>query len=81
MLALVGSPAEIIPKRSIQDIFAGYESILAVNQELRSQLEARLKIWDSGLDQVGDIFLSLVYLFSINLESIFESVLNVFIKL
>jgi len=46
--------------RTVQDIFLHFESILAVNQELKTQLETRLSHWDSGLDQVGDIFLALV---------------------
>ncbi|KAJ3306219.1 hypothetical protein HDV03_000139 [Kappamyces sp. JEL0829] len=59
LLALAGTPQEILPKKTIGEIFAHYESIFTVNQELRSQLEARLQLWDSGLDHVGDIFLSL----------------------
>lgn len=50
---------EIIPKKLIQDIFSNHESILAINQELRNQLQDRIRLWDSGYDQVGDIFLSL----------------------
>lgn len=68
LIALVGTANEIIPKKTINDIFLHYDSILAVNQELRSQLQSRLKIWD-GLDQVGDIFLSLVTI-TLTIESI-----------
>jgi hypothetical protein len=60
-MEVAGTSQEIIPKKSILEIFAHYESILGVNQELFAQLQGRIQLWDAGLDQVGDIFLSLVY--------------------
>lgn len=69
MLAAAGTPDEIISKPIIAHIFAHQESILAVNLELKAQLERRLRDWsdpDAGKGKdasrsecVGDIFLSL----------------------
>ena len=52
------SAAEILTRKVLLEIFAGIESILAVNTELRRQLRERWKIWD-GLDSVGDVFLGI----------------------
>ncbi|KAJ3315357.1 hypothetical protein HDV04_003750 [Boothiomyces sp. JEL0838] len=59
LLALVGTPEEIIPKKAIMDIFGHHESILAVNRELSNQLQKRIELWNRGNDLIGDIFVSL----------------------
>ncbi|KAJ3260401.1 hypothetical protein HK103_000543 [Boothiomyces macroporosus] len=66
LLALVGTPEEIIPKKAIMDIFGHHESILAVNRELSNQLQKRIELWNRGNDLIGDIFVSLFAAFAKN---------------
>jgi hypothetical protein len=59
LTVLVDTPSEILTKRQIHDIFSYHQGILAINQEIKSQLCERIRIWSEGCDRVGDIFQSL----------------------
>ncbi|KAI9007250.1 Dbl homology domain-containing protein [Gaertneriomyces semiglobifer] len=61
LMAVVGTDAEILPKRVIQCIFSELAGIVNVNTELKRQLEDRIEnvSWDPGHGRVGDIFLNM----------------------
>ncbi|KAJ3157753.1 hypothetical protein HDU89_000131 [Geranomyces variabilis] len=61
LMAAVGTPSEIIPRKTIQNVFSELPGLINVNTELLKQLENRLEAepWSSSDGFMGDIFLNL----------------------